>query len=100
MALVTRRTWPLIQTLIGHVLHADAGHHLEQLARDVLRGAVTPGRHVDLARVRLGVGDKFGDRFHGNRRIDRHDIGHPVDVCGRHDIANEIVIDIVNKASH
>jgi hypothetical protein len=53
------------------VLHADAGHHLEQLARDMLRAAVTSGRHVDLARIGFGVSDEFGDRFRWNRPKNR-----------------------------
>ena len=46
---------------IGHVHHVDAGHHLEQLAGDMDAAAVAGRRHVDLARIGLGIGDELGN---------------------------------------
>ena len=43
-----------------HVLHVDAGHHLEQLTRDVLLAPDTARAHVGLARIGFGIGDEFG----------------------------------------
>ena len=61
---------------IGHVDHVDAGHHLEQLAGHMGRGPVAGRRHVDLARIGLGIGDELGNRLGRNRWIDHHDVGH------------------------
>ena len=55
--------------------HVDAGHHLEQLAGHMGAGAGAGRRHVDLARIGLGVGDELRDRLGRNRWIDHHDIG-------------------------
>ena len=54
---------------IGHVHHVDAGHHLEQLAGHVREPADAGRRHVDLARIGLGVGDELGNRLGRNRWI-------------------------------
>ena len=61
---------------IRHVDHVDAGHHLEQLARQMARGPVAGRRHVDLARIGLGIGDELGNRLGRERWIDRHDDGN------------------------
>ena len=54
---------------IGHVNHVDAGHHLEQLAGHMGRGPDAGRRHVDLARIGLGIGDELGNRLGRNRWI-------------------------------
>jgi hypothetical protein len=44
--------------------HVDAGHHFEQLARQMDRD---PGRtHIDLAGTRLGIGDELRNRLTGS----------------------------------
>jgi hypothetical protein len=50
-----------------------AGQHHEQLAGDMSGVADAGRRHVDLARVGLGIGDEFGDRLGWQRRVDLHD---------------------------
>src|SRR5262245_31828372 len=47
---------------IGHVGHLDAGHALEQLAREMRRGTDAGGGEADLARVLLGLVDELGHR--------------------------------------
>jgi len=37
--------------------HVDAGHHFEEFARDMRRGSGAARRHVEFARIGLGVGD-------------------------------------------
>jgi hypothetical protein len=49
--------------------HVDAGHHLEQLARDMLRRAVDGGGEIYPAGVRPGVGVELRHRFHRNGRM-------------------------------
>ena len=80
---------------IGHVDHVDAGHHLEQLAGDMLRRAVAGRRHVDLAGIGFGIGDELGNRLGRNRWIDLHDDGHADDARDRRDVADEIEIELV-----
>ena len=60
---------------IRHVDHVDAGHHLEQLAGHMGRGPVAGRRHVELARIGLGIGDELGNRLGRNRWIHHHDVG-------------------------
>ena len=80
---------------IGHMHHVDAGHHLEQLAGHMRRAPVAGRRHVDLARVGLGVGDELGNGLGRNRRIHLHDVGHAHDARDRRDVADEIEIELV-----
>src|SRR5260370_21962048 len=47
---------------IGHMNHIDAGHGLEQLARQVQRGALPSRRHGGLTRLALSVSDELGHR--------------------------------------
>jgi hypothetical protein len=63
----------------------------------MLRGPVAARRHIDLARIGLGIGDELGDRFGRNRRIDLHHVGHAVDARDRRDVADEIVIELFVK---
>jgi len=74
-------TCPLIRSgrrerlaAVRNVDHVDAGHHLEQLPGDMERAPIAARRHVDLARIGLGVADEFRDRLGWNRWIDHHDI--------------------------
>src|SRR6266851_5498783 len=60
---------------IRHVNHANAGHHLEQLAGHMDRRSISGRRHVELARIALGVRDKFWNRLGGNRQVHFHDVG-------------------------
>ena len=52
----------------------DAGHHLEQFAGDVSPSPTAGRRHVELARICLREGDKFGNRPGGQRRVHQHDV--------------------------
>jgi hypothetical protein len=55
--------------------HANAGHHFEKLARHMGSGADASRRHIDSARIILGIGNKFLNRLRLKRRIDSHDQG-------------------------
>src|SRR5215471_14505070 len=52
---------------IWHVDHVDAGHHLEELAREVGYTSIAARRHVDFARIGLGIGDELGNCLDWNR---------------------------------
>src|SRR6202043_204689 len=60
-------------------------------------GPVTGRCHVDLARIGLGVDDKFQDRLGGNRRIDHHDIRAAANARDRSDVSYEIEIELLVK---
>jgi hypothetical protein len=80
---------------IWHVLHVDAGHHLEQLASDVGRASIAGRCHVDLAGIGVGVGDELGNGLDRNRWIHLHHVGHADDARDRRDFADEIIIELV-----
>jgi hypothetical protein len=80
---------------IGHVLHVDAGHHLEQLARHMGPGSAATRGHVDLARISFGVGDELGNGLGRNQCIHDHDTGLAADARDRRDVAKEIVIELI-----
>ena len=74
---------------IGHVGELGAGQHHEQLAGD-MSGVTDAGRrHVDLARVGLGIGDEFGDRLGRERRVDLHDERSAHQARDRSNVASE-----------
>ena len=75
---------------VGHVDHVDASHHFEQFAGDVERAAGAAGRHVDFARIGLGIGDEFGNRIRRDRGINFHDQRNRTDAAYRRDVADEI----------
>ena len=80
---------------IGHMGHAHAGHHVEQLAGNVLRRP-DPGRgHADGSGVGLGVSDELGDGLGRERRVHRHDVGHPANTADGSDVAAEIKAELV-----
>jgi hypothetical protein len=71
------------------------GHHLEQLAVDVLRAADTGRRHVDLTRIGLGVSDQFGNGLRWERRVHHQDSRSAINARDRRDVADEIEIELV-----
>jgi hypothetical protein len=80
---------------VGHMGHANAGHHLELLAREVA-DAAGPGRtHVDLARIGFRVGDELRHRFRRYRWVDRHHQRRSADPGDWHNVAQEIEAEIV-----
>ena len=56
---------------------------------------VAARRHIDLARIGLGVGDELGNRLGRNRWIHLHDVGHAHDARDRRDVAKKIEIELV-----
>src|SRR5262245_36070023 len=82
---------------IRHVNQVDPGHHLEKLASNMAGGSDAGRSQIDLARVRLRIGDELGDRLSWNRWIDYHDCGHAHDACNRRDVAEEIEVEPVVK---
>jgi hypothetical protein len=60
------------RTSIRHMNHVDTGHDFEKLAGDMLRGPIAGGRHVDLARVGLGIDDELKNRFYWKGSIHQH----------------------------
>jgi beta-mannosidase len=94
--------------LVGNVDEGGAGHRLEELAGEMLRGAVAGRALVDLVRVRFRIGDEFRDRARRKGRRHRHDVGKPGDAgdgCQvRDEVEGELVvergIDRVHRAAH
>ena len=82
------------EAAIGDVGQFDSGHELEQFAGHVRRRADAGRRHVDLARIGLGIGDEFGDRLGRKRRIHHHHIGIAADAGDRRDVAEEIEVQL------
>ena len=63
-----------------------------------MRHAADAGRrHIDFARIGLGIGNELGKRLGRKRVIHHHDIGKADDGCDRCDIADEIEIELVVK---
>ena len=61
----------------------------------MLHAADAGRRHVDLARIGLGIGDELGNGLGGHRRIHHHHGGDADDAGDRRDVADEIEIEIV-----
>ncbi len=80
-----------------NIEHVDAGHHLEQRAGDIERRADAAGRQVDLARIGLGIGDEFRNRFRRHRKIDVHDQRNGGDARHRRGVADEVEIQMLIK---
>ena len=80
---------------IGHVNHADPGHHHEQRGGHLGDRAGPVRSYADLARIGLGIGDELAQRLGRKRRIDHHDMGQPHDARDRGDVADEIEVELV-----
>src|SRR5262245_48778096 len=79
---------------IWHMNYVDAGHQLEQLARQMGGSSDTTRRHGELAGIALGIGDKLGNRFGRNRWIYYHDEGEADDAGDRRDVADKTELEI------
>jgi len=80
---------------IRHSENVNVGHHLEQFGGHMTHGPDASRRHADLARIGLGISDKFRNGLGGKRWIDHHDKGHPDDSRHRCNVAYEIEIELV-----
>src|SRR5262245_3050342 len=58
-------------------------------------GPGTARRHMDLARICLGIGDELGNRLGRNRRVHHHDGGISDDARDGRNVADEIVVELV-----
>jgi hypothetical protein len=72
----------------------DAGHHLEQLAGQVLRCSLSRRCHVDLAWVRFRVGNKFGNCLGRKRRVEVDNVGKSDQACNWCNVPHEIEIEL------
>jgi len=61
------------------------------------RGSGAARRHVDLARISLGIGNELGNRFGRNRRVHRHYVWRAHDAGNGRDVTNEIEIQLVKE---
>ena len=59
------------------------------------QASIACGRHVDLARIGLGVGDQLGDIFGRYRWMHHHDEAVAADACNWRDIANKIETELL-----
>src|SRR5262245_65293434 len=76
-----------------HQVHP--GHQLEQLAEDMGGSSDPTRRHGELAGIGFGIGDKLGNRLNWNRRIYLQDTGCTDEAGDRHDVADEIEVELV-----
>ena len=83
-----------IGSAIGHVNDVHAGHHPEQLEGEMRRRAGALRRQIELARIGFGIGDEFWNCLHRDRRTDHDDEGRVAEERHRHDIADEIEIEV------
>src|SRR5262245_16941167 len=77
-----------------HVDQLDPGHLLEQLAVEVRWSADPDGRHRDLARIGVGVGDELRHSLDRNRRIEGQNAGVTTQARDGRDIATKIETEI------
>jgi len=82
-------------TAIGDVDQGDAGHHLEQLGRNVKWRSDSGQCHIDLARIGLGIGDELRNRLGRKRRIDLQGQGDSSDVRHRGGVEGKIESKVV-----
>jgi hypothetical protein len=75
---------------IGHVQDVDAGHLFEQLAGEMLRGAVAGRGVAELARVLLRVVDDLRHGAQGDVLADHQHVVDAGDVGDRH----EVLVDV------
>ena len=75
---------------VGHVGQLGAGHHLEQFARQMHRGADAGRGHVDLARVGLGERDELGHGAGRHRLVHLHHVGGAHQTGDRRDVLEKI----------
>src|SRR5262249_48685170 len=87
-------TWPPSKR---HVNHVDARHQLEQLAGDMLDGAVASRSHVEFPRVGLGIGNQFGNRSDRDRRMYFQHAGVDGHARDRGNVAQKIETELVVK---
>ena len=80
----------LRSTSIRNVRHVRACHHLEELAGGLMRAPVPAGRHIDFARILLGVGNQIGDRRYWERRVHHDDIVSANESGDRSNVACEV----------
>src|SRR5262245_31490640 len=78
---------------IWDVDHVDAGHHIEELARNVRRRTDAGGCKIDLARIGLRVSDELWNRVGRNAYVDFHDVGHADDARDRCDALYKIEVE-------
>src|SRR5262249_24573429 len=81
---------------IRHVQEVHAGHHLEQLAVDVLHAADTCRCHRDFSRVGLCVGDQLGNCLDRKVRINDDD-GRTAteDACHWRDVRGKVEVELL-----
>ena len=80
--------------MIGHVGKFGVGQHLKKLAGDMGRTAGAGRAHDDRARMRLGVGDKFGNGLCRKRRVHLHDHRTAGEYSDRRHVAGEVEIEV------
>src|SRR5215469_14992170 len=83
------------QAAIRHMDHIDFRHDLEQFGGHVGHGANAGRSEVDLARIRFGVSNKFGDCLGWKRRGYHQDMRATGDTSNRCDIAQKNKIELV-----
>jgi len=70
--------------------HIDAGHRLEQFAREVDRRAASARPEIDLARVSLGIADELRDGLGRDGRMRRHYVRQHHHSANRGAVADEV----------
>src|SRR5262249_61635534 len=79
----------------GYATGVPPAHILKPPPRHMGRSSYAARRHIDLARIDLGVGDEFRDRLGRDCWIYRHDQWGASDAGDRRDVADKIEIELV-----
>ncbi len=84
-----------IAATIRHVHHVNVGHHVEQFAGHVGRGAAADRSEVYLAGVFLRVVDELRQRLGRHRRVDHKHERQQHQARDRHQVAEEVEVELV-----
>src|SRR5262249_28867169 len=80
---------------IGNVEHIDTSQHFEKITGYVSPTTVTLGTHGDFARISFGIGTEYSNVLRRKRRRHHHNIRHAADTGNRHDVTDEVVIELL-----
>src|SRR5262245_45052389 len=80
---------------IMHLDQIDAGHRLEQLTVNMWWTPDASIRHIDLARILLGIGNELGNRLSRKGWLHHHHISCAHHARDRCDVADKIEIEVV-----
>ena len=93
--ILARLLSPWLSEPVMHWDQLDSGHCHEQFPGEMDRTPNTGCRHVDLARIGLGIGDEVRNGLGRKRRIDHHDERRTGNACDWRGVTDEIEFEII-----